>query len=159
MTAPPAGHPLVSLLLQSRATPEFFRRYLADAVASRRISRKGLGEQIGISRQAVADFLTGREPTAETLRKMRGWLVSDALEREDDGPPEAYLVAAGILLRDCRGEDAAQALSEVLEVVERAAERAGEPVPEWIAEVRREAGIGGEGPPLRRRARGRGPAA
>lgn len=151
MTAPPAGHPLVALLLQSHAMPEFFRRYLADAIASRRISRKELGEQIGITRQAVADFLEGRSPAVETLRKMRGWLVRDALEREDDGPVEAYMVAAGILLRDCRGEDAAQALSEVLEVVARAAERAGEPVPEWIADVRRAAGIGSGGPSLRRR--------
>jgi predicted transcriptional regulator len=146
MTTAPAGHPLVSLLLQSRATPEFFRRYLADAVVSRRISKRGLGAEIGISRQAVADFLDGREPTVETLRKMRGWLVSDALEREDDGPVEAYMVAAGILLCGCRGEDAAQALSEVLEVVERAAERAGDPAPEWIADVRRAAGSGAKVP-------------
>ena len=104
--------------------------------AAERSSLRQVSREIGMTPPGLQAFLDGTTPQARTLRKLREWYVREAAASRDVSE-ESIRAAFALVLDGVPEKKRGAGVWNLLAVVEKVYEDAGEKRPEWMDKLKR----------------------
>lgn len=119
---------------QEAATVDHLRETAADRVE--KTSLRSVAREIGMSPTGLKKFLLGTAPYSPTLRRLRKWYITHAVEAGDEVGKPAASAALAVLTSDLAPEARRGAFGGIVDLLARAYDQSGRQRPAWLMDLR-----------------------